>query len=68
MNSLDIICNGCPEEFMTFIQYSRNLKFEDKPDYDYLRRILRQIRIKNKLIFNYDKFDWLLKNNNKKNN
>jgi len=64
MNSLDIICNGCPEEFMTFIQYSRNLKFEDRPDYNYLRKILRQIKNKNKLIFNYDKFDWLLKNNN----
>ena len=61
MNSLDIICNGCPEEFMTFIQYSRDLKFKDRPDYDYLRNILSQIRDKNKLVFNYDKFDWLLK-------
>ena len=61
MNSLDIICNGCPEEFMTFIQYSRDLKFEDRPDYVYLRNILSQIRDKNKLVFNYDKFDWLLK-------
>ena len=51
--SLDIICNGCPEEFITFIQYSRDLKFEDRPDYDYLRKILRQIRKKNNLIGSY---------------
>lgn len=57
MHSLDFICNGCPKEFMTFIQYSRNLKFEDKPDYKYLRNILEQIRNKNNLIFNYDEFD-----------
>jgi len=61
MNYLDNICKGCPEEFMTFIQYSRDLKFEDKPNYEYLRKILRQIRNKNNLIYNYDKFDWLLK-------
>ena len=63
--SLDIICDGCPKEFITFIQYSRDLKFEDRPDYDYLRKILKQIRKKNNLIINY-KFDWLLKNNNNK--
>jgi casein kinase 1 len=63
--SLAIICNGCPEEFITFIRYSRDLKFEHRPDYNYLRKILEQIRKKNNLIINYE-FDWLLKNNNKK--
>ena len=33
--SLDIICNGCPEEFITFIQNSRDLKFKDRPDYEF---------------------------------
>ena len=27
------LCSGCPEEFCEFIQYSKNLQFDEKPDY-----------------------------------
>ena len=59
--SLDSLCQGCQEEFKTFIQYSRNLKYDEKPNYGYLRKLLERVRIKNHLNFNYDKYDWLLK-------
>ena len=49
---------GLPDEFKTFIQYSRELKFEDRPDYNYLRNLLRKISKNNKLVFNCKKFDW----------
>lgn len=50
-----------PDEFKTFIQYARDLKFEDRPDYSYLREIIRQICEKEHLTFNYNKYDWILK-------
>lgn len=31
------LCEGFPEEFAQYLQYARGLKFEDQPDYDYLR-------------------------------
>ena len=61
--SLDTLCQGLPDEFKTFIQYARDLKFEDRPDYSYLKNIIRQICEKNQLSFNYNKFDWILKKN-----
>ena len=61
--SLDILCQGCPEEFKTFIQYSRDLKYDEKPNYGYLRELLTRIRLKNSLIFDYSQYDWLLKKN-----
>ena len=59
--SLDNLCLGLPDEFKTFIQYARDLKFEDRPDYSYLNNIIRQICEKNKLTINYSKYDWFLK-------
>ncbi|CAG9310140.1 unnamed protein product [Blepharisma stoltei] len=34
------LCNGCPPEFEKFLNYSRGLKFEEKPDYRYLKSLL----------------------------
>ena len=58
--SLDNLCQGLPDEFKTFIQYARDLKFEDRPDYSYLKNIIRQICEKNQLNFNFNKYDWIL--------
>ena len=59
--SLDNLCHGLPEEFKTFIQYARELKFEDRPDYGYLKNLLRKIADKNKLNFDNNKYDWMLR-------
>ena len=59
--SLDSLCEGFPDEFKTFIQYARDLKFEDRPDYSYLKNIITQMCKKNQLSFNYNKYDWILK-------
>ena len=31
------LCEGLPEEFGQYLSYARTLKFDDVPDYDYLR-------------------------------
>lgn len=38
---LDDMCLGLPRGIMDFIDYTRRLRFGDRPDYDYLRRLLR---------------------------
>ena len=54
------LCRELPDEFKTFIQYARDLNFEEKPDYSYLKNIIRKISEKNQLTFNYNKYDWIL--------
>eukprot|EP00928_Gymnodinium_smaydae_P099422 TRINITY_DN9476_c0_g2_i6.p1 TRINITY_DN9476_c0_g2~~TRINITY_DN9476_c0_g2_i6.p1 ORF type:complete len:326 (+),score=24.02 TRINITY_DN9476_c0_g2_i6:128-1105(+) len=38
--SIEALCDGLPQGFCSYMQYCRSLKFEEKPDYDYLRRVL----------------------------
>lgn len=44
-------------EFVTYLNFCRSLKFEDKPDYAYLRQLFRSLF--HKLGYTYDYvFDW----------
>lgn len=57
---IDVLCKGFPEEFASFINYTRDLKFDDRPDYGYLRRLLKGIADKDS--FQLDNiFDWVIK-------
>lgn len=46
-------------EFKLFLQYCRNLKFEDKPDYNYLKHLLKQRFEKEEFEDDFI-YDWLL--------
>lgn len=35
---VDTLCKGLPPEFNQYMNYCRNLKFEERPDYQYLRQ------------------------------
>ena len=37
----EILCKGFPNELTNFINYARNLKFEEKPDYAYLKNLIK---------------------------
>lgn len=37
--SLDELCKNIPQCFKDYIKYSRELKFDEKPDYNYLRNL-----------------------------
>ena len=46
------------KEFVEFLKYCKKLKFEEKPDYDYLRGILlKAIEKNNKSIDNFYNID-----------
>lgn len=56
-SSIETLCKGFPDEIPAFIHYTRDLKFDDRPDYGFLRRLFKTIFEKEKLEFDND-FDW----------
>ena len=52
--SLNELCKGLPEEFVEFIKYCRNLKFEEQPNYNYLKGLFTSF-----LSRNFEKLDYL---------
>lgn len=57
MTSPEALCKGFPSELETFLKYTRSLKFEEKPDYSYLRSLIRDLMKKSGFEFDYV-FDW----------
>ena len=55
---LEELCKDCPHEFIDYINYSRNLQFEEKPDYDYLKKLFYTVLDKNKYEFDFW-YDWV---------
>ena len=53
----EVLCKGFPQEFAIYLNYSRTLRFDDKPDYTYLRKLFRDLFVRE--MFHYDYvFDW----------
>lgn len=44
------LCRGHPTEFASYFHYCRSLRFDDKPDYAYLKRLFRNLFIREGLI------------------
>ena len=40
---IEVLTKGFPAEFGTYFQYARSLRFDDKPDYAYLRKLFRDL-------------------------
>ena len=58
--STENLCKGYPEEFSTYLNYCRSLKFEDKPDIPYLRKLFKDLFYR--MGYEYDfVFDWMVK-------
>lgn len=53
----DVLCKGYPNELAQFINYAKGLKFEQKPDYDYLRSLINKAKTSNKIVTDYV-YDW----------
>lgn len=41
-----MLCKSYPSEFVSYFHYCRSLRFEDKPDYSYLKRLFRDLFIR----------------------
>ena len=53
----EILGRGLPVEFVHYLNYTRSLRFEDKPDYTYLRRLFRDLFLREGYKYDYI-FDW----------
>lgn len=54
---IHVLCQSVPVEFQMFLQYTRGLKFDEQPDYSYLRMLFRVLL--NSLGYEMDYvFDW----------
>ena len=62
----EILCFGLPCEIVMYLNYCKNLKFEDRPDYDYLRglfiKLLGQCSILYGIKDEFLNFDWTFEN------
>lgn len=46
LGGVQILCKAYPSEFASYFHYCRSLRFDDKPDYAYLKRIFRDLFIR----------------------
>lgn len=56
---IEVLCKSYPSEFVSYFHYCRSLRFEDKPDYSYLKRLFRDLFIREGYQFDYV-FDWTI--------
>ncbi|KAL0912993.1 hypothetical protein M5K25_016422 [Dendrobium thyrsiflorum] len=57
LTPVEVLCKSHPPEFVSYFHYCRSLRFEDKPDYSYLKRLFRDLFIREGYQFDYV-FDW----------
>jgi len=56
-----ILCKHFPKEFSTYLDYCRAIRFDEKPDYAYLRRLFRDLFFRQGYSADY-RFDWTVLN------
>ena len=60
----ETLCKDLPEEFVDFVRYTRNLEFEEEPNYDYLKSLFANVLLKNQQKNDLN-FFWIVKNGKK---
>jgi len=55
--SVETLCKGFPAVFASYLNYCRALRFEDRPDYAYLRRLFKDLFMREGFV-NDGMFDW----------
>ena len=60
---IEQLTKNLPEEINTYISYCRQLKFEEKPDIGYLRKLFKDLFYRMGYEYDYV-FDWMVKKPN----
>ena len=58
--SFIVECKGFPNEIEKFLHYTRDLTFDETPDYNYLHKLLKSICENNNIQIDHV-FDWTIK-------
>ncbi|CAG8544587.1 11854_t:CDS:2, partial [Dentiscutata heterogama] len=51
----ELLCRTFPNEFAIYLNYTRSLRFDDKPDYSYLRKLFRDLFVREGFQYDYEK-------------
>ena len=54
---LEELCEGMPNQFIEYMEMVRALKFEERPDYDVLRQLFKDLFYDQGFEYDYN-FDW----------
>ncbi|CAF4360927.1 unnamed protein product [Rotaria socialis] len=57
---IDVLCQSHPEEFAKYLKYVRNLDFFETPNYEYLRKLFKDLMDARNYVCDYN-FDWVEK-------
>ena len=57
---VELLCKTYPIEFSIYLNYTKALKFDEKPDYTYIRRIFKELFVREGFSYDYI-YDWVLK-------
>lgn len=57
---LEELCYDLPKEFVIYMEKVRALKFEERPDYDDLRLLFKDLFYRNGFEYDYN-YDWMIK-------
>lgn len=55
--STEMLCKGYPKQLFEFIEYGKNMKFDEKPDYQMLKGYFISMMKENDLRMEYI-YDW----------
>lgn len=58
--TIPLLCKGLPPQFESYFKYCKELRFTQKPNYQYLRGLFKQVMTIKGYINNY-KYDWITK-------
>lgn len=56
--TVENLCAGIPVEFCFFLDHVRSLRFEERPNYKYLKNLLVELMTKHGFLMDY-KYDWV---------
>jgi len=54
---LEALCNGFPTQFIEYISHAKSLRFDQQPNYNYLRKTFRTLAVEMQYTYDYQ-FDW----------
>jgi serine/threonine protein kinase len=58
---IEVLCRGFAQEFATYMSYARSLRFEDRPDYAYLKKLFKDLFFQESFQWDFI-FDWTILN------
>lgn len=54
---VEVLCRGIPNEFAEYLSYTKNLKFDETPDYNMMRGLFTRCAKSEKITYD-GQFDW----------